>query len=180
MELIEAIKGRRSIRQFLDKPVSHQVMEEIVDIAAFAPSWKNTQTTRYIAIEDKAITDKIADECVLGFSYNTKTIKNAAALIVVTVVNGRSGYEKDGTPTTSKEDRWENFDAGIASQTFCLAAHEKGLGTVIMGIFDEGKVADIVGIPEGQQIAAFIAIGYPVSTPEAPKRKTSSELLTFK
>ena len=101
------------------------------------------------------------------------------ALVVVTMVKNRSGYERDGSYTTSKEDRWEMFDAGIATQTFCLAAHEKGLGTVIMGIFDEAKIEEVIDIPEGQQVAALIAIGHPAITPEAPKRKEVSELVSY-
>ena len=71
------------------------------------------------------------------------------------------------------------FDAGIAAQTFCLAAHEKGLGTVILGVFDEEKIAEVITIPEGQQIAALVAVGYPAEQPEAPKRKTVNELLSY-
>ena len=82
--------------------------------------------------------------------------------------------------TTSKEDRWEVFDAGVCCQTFCLAAHDAGLGTVIMGVYDEKDVADAVGLPEGQIASCLIALGYPDQDPSAPKRKEVSELLTFK
>ena len=72
------------------------------------------------------------------------------------------------------------FDAGIACQSFCLAAHESGLGTVIMGIFDEDGIRNLLNIPEEQELAALIAVGYPDISPEPPKRKTVSELLTYK
>ena len=180
MDLVTGIKERRSIRKFQDKKVPHEVIEEIVNIAAFAPSWKNTQIARYIVVEDPEKIAAIAtEECTLGFTYNIKTMANAPALVLLTMVNGRSGYEKDGSFTTPKGDRWEMFDAGIAAQTFCLAAHEKGVGTVIMGIFDENKVAEIVEIPEGQQLAAIIPMGYPAGEASAPPRKDASQLLTF-
>lgn len=179
METMECIKTRRSCRKFKEEPVPHEVLEEIVSAAAYAPSWKNTQITRYIIVENQEKIHAIASECVLGFEYNTKTINNCAALLVVTMVKNRSGFEKDGSFTTSKGDRWEMFDAGIATQTFCLAAHEKGLGSVIMGIFDEAKIAEVIEIPEGQQVAALVAIGYPVFQPEAPKRKEVTELLSY-
>ena len=95
------------------------------------------------------------------------------------MIQGRSGYERDGSFTTSKEDRWEMFDAGIATQTFCLAAHEKGIGSVIMGIFDEAKVGELINIEEGRKVAALVAVGYPAETPEAPKRKTVEDLVRF-
>ena len=180
MEAMECIKTRRSCRKFQDEAVPHEVLEEVVGVAAYAPSWKNTQITRYIVVEDRDKIQKIANDCVLGFEYNTKTISRCPALVVVTMVKNRSGYEKDGSYTTSKEDRWEMFDAGIATQTFCLAAHEKGLGSVIMGIFDEDKIAEVITIPENQKVAALVAIGYPAFQPEAPLRKEVSELLSFR
>jgi len=143
MDFLECVKGRRSIRKYTGEKIGHDAFEKIVETASYAPSWKNTQTPRYIVIEDKGMLEKIADDCVMGFQYNSATIKNAPALILVTYITGRSGYERDGSFTTSKEDRWEMFDAGIATQTLCLAAYAEGLGSVIMGIFDEAKVADV-------------------------------------
>ena len=71
------------------------------------------------------------------------------------------------------------FDAGVAAQTFCLAAHELGLGTVIMGVFEEDKVMEIAKIPEGQSVSVLIALGFPDEQPNAPKRKPVEDLLTF-
>lgn len=179
MEALQCIETRRSIRSFKNKPVPHDVIEKIVKEASFAPSWKNTQVVRYTIVEDAKIKEEIANSAVLGFSYNTGTITKAAALVVVSIVHGRSGYEKDGSATTSKDDRWEVFDAGIATQTFCLAAHDMGVGSVIMGIFDDEKVGKLVKLPEGQKVAALISIGYPDEEPACPKRKEVSDLVTF-
>ena len=180
MEAIKCIKERRSIRKFKPELVDRETVKEIVSVASYAPSWKNSQIARYIIVEDREIIDKIADECVMDFSYNAKTLKKAPELVIVTAIIGKSGFEQDGSFSTPKEDKWESFDSGIACQTFCLAAHDKGVGTVIMGIFDEYKVAEIVDIPQGQKIVAFIAMGYPDGeAPGAPKRLPSEELMTF-
>lgn len=179
MEVLEAIKTRRSIRVYEDKPVEKEVIEKLVSAAAFAPSWKNSQTARYIAVTDKALKDKVAKDCVMEFGGNTNSIDSAPVLMVITTVNSRSGYERDGSFSTSKETHWQSFDAGIATQTFCLAAHEAGLGTVIMGIYDEKKVIDALNIPEGQSVSALVALGYPAENPEAPKRKGTEQLLSF-
>lgn len=180
MNAIDCIKERRSIRKFKDMEVSADAIASVVATAAYAPSWKNSQTTRYIAVLDKEIKDKLANECMMGFEYNVGTASGAPAMVVVTTINNRSGYERDGSATTSKGTHWQSFDAGIATQTFCLAAHEAGLGTVIMGIFDENKVAEVVGLPEGQSVSALVAIGYPAEEPAAPKRKSAEDLLTIK
>ena len=180
MDVFECITERRSIRDFEDAAVPRALLEEIVGAAAFAPSWKNTQIARYIVVESRDRIDLLAEQCVMGFAPNTATMKRAAALVLVTMVNGRSGYERDGSFSTSKGDRWEMFDAGIATQTFCLAAHAKGLGTAILGIFDEKKVEELFGLPEGQQLAAIIALGYPKSQAAAPRRKPVEELLSYR
>ena len=100
--------------------------------------------------------------------------------MVVTFIKGRSGFERDGSYSTKKEDRWQMFDVGAACQTFCLAAKEKGLGTVIMGIFDEDGISELLHIPEEQELAALIAIGWPDIDPDAPKRKSTEELLQYR
>ena len=179
MEVLKCIETRRSIRKFKDTKISHETMEEIVKAASYAPSWKNTQITRYVVVESDELKSKIANEGVLGFAYNTGTIERAAALVVVTMIGGRCGYERDGSYTTSNEDRWEMYDAGVASQTFCLAAHDKGVGSVIMGIFDENKIAELIALEEGRKVAALIAVGYPDEAPELPKRKEVEELVRF-
>ncbi len=180
METMTCIKERRSIRKYRHEAVEHDKLLRVAETAAYAPSWKNTQVVRYIVIENRKMIDKIADECVMGFAYNAATIKNAPALVVVTYIAGRSGFERDGSFSTGKEDRWEVFDAGIATQTFCLAAHNEGFGTVIMGIFDEAKVAQAAGVPDGQKVAALVPIGYADESPALPKRKTAEELLSFR
>lgn len=177
MNAKELLTSRRSVRNFTSQAVDKKMLEEIVSVAKYAPSWKNTQSVRYMAILDPKVRERIAETCVLGFDLNQKTIRNAPALVLLTTVNKRSGYERDGSPSTSKGSHWQSFDAGVAAQTFCLAAHLNGLGSVIMGIFDEQRLKELVSVPDGESISAMIAIGYPERIPAAPKRKETEQLL---
>ena len=79
MEALECIKTRRSIRKFTEQPVTEDEVRQVVEAAAFAPSWKNTQIARYIVVTDKEKKDKLADNCMLGFAYNQKTTHGAPA-----------------------------------------------------------------------------------------------------
>ena len=180
MEALENIRTRRSIRKFTDEPVDHATLEKIVEAASFSPSWKNTQIVRYIAIEDPALKERIANEGTTIWPGNGDIIKQAPVLVAVCIVKNRSGFERDGSFSTVREDRWEFFDAGIASQTFCLAAYEHGLGTVILGLFDIDTISSLIEVPEGQELVALIPVGYPAEEPTAPKRKAVSDLLTIK
>ena len=177
MNATECIKGRRSIRKYKNDKIDHSILHSIISNTSYSPSWKNTQITRYIAIEDTSIIQKIADDFTPEF--NSNIIRQVPMLIAVTFIKERSGYERDGSFSTKKGDRWQMFDVGVACQTFCLAAHEQGLGTVIMGIFDEDKVAEMIGMPEEREMVALIALGYPNEEPVAPKRKTVDDLLTI-
>ena len=174
----ECIKGRRSIRAFTQEPISHELIADIVETASYAPSWKHTQIVRYVAVEGE-LKDKIA-QCTSAYARNGEIIAAAPMVIVVTIIKGRSGFERDGSFSTHRGEGWQMFDAGVASEAFCLAAYEKGLGTVIMGIFDDDKVAELLDIPEGRDVVALIPVGYPAETPVAPRRKSVEEMVIFK
>ena len=122
----ECITGRRSIRQYTDQPVSHELLAQIVETASYAPSWKNTQIVRYIAVEGEKKAKLAA--CTSSFPGNGKIMENAPMVVAVTVIKGRSGFERDGSFTTARGDAWQMFDAGVASEAFCLAAYDQGLG----------------------------------------------------
>ena len=179
MEALECIKTRRSVRKFTEQPVDRALLEQVVAAAAYAPSWKNTQIARYTVVTDPAKKQRLADECMMDFAFNQKTLSHAPALVVVTAITGRSGYERDGSFSTSQGTHWQSFDAGVAAQTFCLAAHALGLRTVIMGIFDEAKVRAVLDLPAEQMVSAIIAIGHPAEQPVCPKRKDVDTLLQF-
>ena len=174
----DCIKGRRSIRKFKEQPIDRELLSEIIETASYAPSWKHTQITRYIAVTGE-LKDKRAAECTSAYPKNGEIIMQAPMLIVVTYIKGRSGFERDGSFSTAKEGSWQMFDAGVAAQTFCLAAYEQGIGSVIMGIFDEAKAASLLNIPEEREIVALIPIGYPDEEPVAPRRKPVEDLLSF-
>lgn len=179
MQLKDAIRERRSVRNFKPEPIPHEVINEIMENVRFVPTWKNTQIVRYYLVEDPALKARFdAGEFCYGFTYNANTIKRAPQVMVLAYRKGVSGHEKDGSNATPKgDDFWEAFDCGIAAQTFCLLAHEKGIGTVIQGYFDDAMIAEALNIPEGYSVGAVIPIGYPEEEPKTPKRVEAEELI---
>lgn len=177
MNTTECIRTRRSIRKFKAAPVDHSLLESLISDTSYSPSWKNSQITRFIAIEDSSILGSIVQDYTP--SFNSDIIKQVPVLLAVTFVKGRSGFERDGSFSTKKGDRWQMFDVGVACQTFCLAAHNAGLGTVIMGIWDEDGITKLLKLPDDQELAALIAVGWPDVDPDVPMRKSVDELLTY-
>ena len=181
MDAQQCILTRRSVRKFAGRPVPHELLEQVVALAAYAHSWKNTQISRYIAIEDPAVRETIAAEYCLPGANNPTIIRGCPLLVAQAFVKARSGYERDGAYTTDREDGWQYYDCGIAAQTFCLAAHDLGLGTVIMGVFDRKRLQEYLQVPEDQELMALIAVGYPDGGPlTAPKRKGVDVLLSWR
>ena len=80
MTTAECIRQRVSCRRFQETPIPREDIRRVVDLARFSPSWKNTQPVRYIVIDDPALKERMARECIPGQGFNTKTINRAAAL----------------------------------------------------------------------------------------------------
>lgn len=181
MDAKTCLKTRRSVRRFQDQPVSRELISEVVATAQFAPTWKNSQTVRYVYIDDPDLKARIAGEATLNFAKNKDNITGAAGLMVVATVHGIAGFNEDGSYSSDKGEHWESFDAGICTQTLCLALHEAGLGSVIMGLFDSKKVAELVQLPEGWLVSCIMAVGYPAEGQHGKAvRKPLDEVLSFR
>lgn len=104
---------------------------------------------------------------------STNAVVDAPVLIALCGKLKNSGYYKGSTPT--KFGDWFMFDLGIICQTLCLAAHANGLGTVVVGLFDQDKAGEIINLPEDHEVVALIPMGYSDQHPSPPKRKEVAE-----
>ena len=176
MELNNAIFERRSIRKYKDQPVSEQQVREILWAASNAPSWTNSQPSRYFVAMDAA-RDAVAEMLP---QFNKNNVINAPVLIVSCVKKGTSGYRKDGTAATHLDDGFLHFDNGLRVQNICLKALDMGLGTLIMGLYDEKAIRAYFEIDDTLEIVCVLSIGYPVDQPAARPRKSVEEIAVFK
>lgn len=175
MDAIKAIKERRSVRKYKEKKVDRKTIDEILEVSRWSPSWANFQVARYTIVENDDLIARLAEEGVSGFIYNVNTLRNAPGVAVISYVRGKSGKLDEETYATSKGQEWEVFDAGIACQTFCLAAHAKGVGTCIMGVIDSERIAEILGLPDGESVATMVVYGYEKGGHPAPTDRKEVE-----
>ncbi len=176
MEVLEAIKTRRSIRKYKPTPVDDETIELVLEAARWAPSWANTQCQRFIVVRDSKRKAELADIT----TYNnpaTKEIRTAQVVNVACAELGKSGYYS-GQEASDKGD-WYMFDVAIAMQNLVLAAHAVGLGTVYNGLFDAKKAASILGVPEGFCVVTVTPLGYPDQEPNPRPRKELSEIVFY-
>lgn len=177
MELIEGLKKRRTIRSFNDKEIDIKVIEKIIDATRFQPTWKNTQIVRFYFTNDNKKINEISEN--IGHDWNKNIIKNAKGVMVLAYKTNISGYEKDKTPSTTKGSHFESFDTGVMAEGFVLSCFNYGIGTVIMGIFDENRLKKVIGVKDDEAIACVIPMGYYDELPSPPKKKEVSELLNI-
>lgn len=177
MDLMEAIKGRRSIRKYKSDSVPEEALHTVLEAVRCAPSWGNTQCWKIIVVKDPKIKTELA-KTVPKVNPALSSMTEAPILLVLCGEKGISGYY-GGKPSTEKGD-WLVFDSGLAMQNLCLAAHGVGLGTVIMGLFDHQKVGEILGLPQNIEVVAMTPLGYPATKGIMPRRKEHSEFVFYK
>jgi nitroreductase len=176
MDLMEAIKERRSIRKYKPDPVPEEALHQVLEAVRWAPSWNNTQCWEIIVIKDVETKSEVLKAMTKPNPAHSAMIE-APVLLVLCGKKAVSGYYR-GKPVTGKGD-WLMFDTGLAMQTLCLAAHGLGLGTVVVGMFDHQKAGEILGVPENVEVVAMTPLGFPASGSPAPKRKEISEFVFY-
>ncbi len=184
MDVLEAIKNRRSIRRYKADPVDDKVVNSVIEAAHWAPSWGNMQCWRFIVVRDPKVKDELAGT-LLKVKVDNEWVENAAAssvkqapvLIVLCAEKGKVGFRSDGTPATDKGDCWLMFDIALAMENLALAAHALGLGTVIIGNFDAEKVAKILEVPAGLTVVTMTPLGFPDHKGQVSPRKDLSEVI---
>ena len=176
MDLMEAIRERRSIRKYKSNPVSEEALQKVIEAVRWSPSWANTQCWELIVVRDPNVKSELANT-LTATNPARSSMTEAPLVIVLCGKKGISGFKK-GEVATVKGD-WLMFDTGIAMQTLCLAAHDLGLGTVVVGLFDHKKAEEILGVPQNVEVVAMTPLGYPAAAGGPPKRKELSDFVYY-
>lgn len=153
----ELIKSRRTIRKFLQKPLSCEQLAEYIDAARVAPSGANLQPLKYIAVQSKEMTDKMFPLVkwagYLAPEYNPKDDERPTAYIVVCADTEirKTGYD---------------MDVGAAVENIILSALSDGVGACWMAAIDRDEIRKLLDIPVYCEIPCVVALGYPKETPK--------------
>lgn len=169
---MEVVKGRRSIRNYQDKEIPQEVLDQVLEALRWSPSWANTQCWEVVVVKDPERKQKLQEILSKG-NPATRAMMEAPVVLAMCAKRERAGFYHN--QATTKFGDWFMFDLGIATQTLCLAAHSLGLGTVVVGLFDHSKAMELVSAPEGCELVALIPLGYPSKVSGAPKRREINE-----
>lgn len=181
MDLFEAIKTRRSIRKYQDKPVEDEKLQAVLEAVRLAPSWANYQCWRLVVVKDKTTREKVSDLSYVesyfapkGYKSNPskKALAEAPVVIVLCADPAQSGVIWN--------QKYYLVDTGIASENLMLAARAQGLGTVFVGVFEEEKLKSLLNIPVSVRIVGLFPLGYPAEEKKnGPQRKPLQEICAY-
>lgn len=170
MDVLEAVKGRRSIRAFKNQDVPAEIVEKLIDAARRAPSAGNIQPWEFIIVRKPKIKRRLVEAAL-----DQVFIEEAPVVIVVCANEVRSsqGYGARG------ETLYCIQDTAAAIQNIHLTAYSLGLGTCWVGAFSEEEAREILNVPHGIRPVAIIPIGYPAKAPTARGRRPVSQMVHY-
>ncbi|MGB4655488.1 MAG: nitroreductase family protein [Bacteroidales bacterium] len=157
MDFLSLVKQRQSVRKYQDKDIPHRVIDKCLEAARLAPSASNSQPWKWIIVDQPDVLAPVAKACNDMKAIN-KFVAGAKAIAVIVLEKPKLITR---IATTIKKREWSLIDVGIAAEHFCLQATELGLGTCMIGWYNEKKIQEVLEIPKNKSIALLIAMGYP-------------------
>lgn len=165
MDVRTAIEQRRSIRKYADRELSREEVDKLLSAAHLAPSARNRQEWRFIAVTDKSLIREIAEASGQGFAAD-------ASLIIAGAGPEPSYVMRSGTPASV-------VDVTIALTQVSLLAVEMGLGTCWIGGFPQDEIRELLGVPDEYRVVMLLSVGYPAEDPAPRPRRPFAEVVSY-
>ena len=198
MEVLDAIRQRRSIRRYTDEPVSREHLETIIQAGRFAPSAENRQPWRFIVITDRDTIARLSTKIREGLRRLLKYrfivqlwLKELRNRDVLKLLYGAAHARQDiiffDAPAVifivTTDLLFNDESCACAAQNMMLAAHALGLGSCWIGFasvlgLKKTMLRDI-GVPEDYHIAATLVVGHPKGNPQPPMRNPMADVINW-
>jgi nitroreductase len=178
MNFQELISNRQSVRKYFDKPVETEKIEKIIEAVHLAPSACNSQPWKIIIVDEPELKNEVARATFSKTIAFNKFAVQAPVIAVLVIEKAKLIAQIGGS---IKNMEYTQIDIGIAAAHFCLQAAELGLGTCMIGWFDEKKIRKLLNIPEKRKVGLVITLGYPPEDYKMRKkiRKPLTEICGF-
>ena len=174
------LSSKRSLRNFLDKPIEKEIMERIIEVACQAPSDLNSQNRKFIVLNDKEKIDTLEAYIVEGFrQYVAGALKQGmpeSSLEIIISNDIIENFEKGKKPVfkgapsvifiagpVPEKELFAGYSCVVAQTYLVLMAHSLGLGSCVIGraLYDVQKLGEFLEVPAGHKIYSAITLGYP-------------------
>ena len=178
MDFLTLVNKRQSTRKYSSRGIEAGKLKRCLEAARLAPSASNSQPWTMIVVNEPVLKDKVAKETFSKvFSFNKFVLE--APILVVFVIEKPRIITQIGGKIKNKE--YPLIDIGIVSEHFCLQATEEGLGTCMLGWFNEKPIKELLHIPEKKTIGLIVSVGYaPEDYKQREKtRKKYKDVVTY-
>jgi nitroreductase len=175
-KMLEIIESRQSDRRYSNKPVEKEKLDRIIEAGRMSPSACNAQPWKFVVVTDPPVLKKLAEAASAKLLNMNRFLVQAPVMIVVVKERPNVTSRVGGT---IKDKDYSLIDIGIASGNICLQAKAEGLGSCMIGWFDEARVKKILGIPGKRRVELIITIGYSLSEYRMKKRKPLEEVVSY-
>jgi len=178
MKFSDLITIRQSVRKYQDRPVEDEKIAQLLEAVRLAPSASNSQPWKVIVVNDPLLKNAVANATFSTLVSFNKFVPQAPVIMVFTIQKPKLITQLGGH---LKDRDFPLIDIGIAAEHFCLQAAELGLGTCMLGWFDEEAVKTLLHIPKKTRIGLLITVGYAEEGYPLRKkiRKDTSEICSF-
>ncbi|MFW5832011.1 MAG: nitroreductase family protein [Prolixibacteraceae bacterium] len=178
MDFQKLIAQRQSVRKYLDKPIEKEKIEKLIEAVRISPSACNSQPWKLIIVDNPELKNKVA-KATFNKAVSFNKFAEQAPVIAVLVIEKAKPIAQIGGLIKNQE--YPEYDIGIAAAHFCLQAAELGLGTCMIGWFNQKKIRELLHIPKKRKIGMLIASGYPPEDYKVRKkiRKPVEEICGF-
>jgi len=174
--LLKLIISRQSDRKYANKPVEKEKLERIIEAGRMSPSACNAQPWKFIIADDPDLVLKIAEAAsakLLGMNSFV-----AQATVIIVIVREKPNMSSKVGATIKNKD-YSLFDIGIATANICLQAEAEGIGSCIIGWFDEKQLRKLLAIPKSKRVELIITLGYSLSEKREKRRKPLEETVSY-
>lgn len=174
--LLDLIKSRQSDRKYSNRPVEQDKLERIVEAGRMAPSACNAQPWKFILVAHPDLVAKIAEAASAKLIGMNSFVAQAPLILVI--VREKPNFSSKVGATLKNKD-YSLIDIGIAAENICLQAKAEGIGSCIIGWFDESEIRKILSIPKSKRVELLITLGYSLSDTREKKRKPGNETVSY-
>jgi nitroreductase len=175
-KILNLISSRQSDRKFSNVPVEKEKLERIIEAGRMSPSACNAQPWKFIVVNEPELLKEMAVAASAKLLGMNSFVGQAPLQIVI--VREKPNFTSKVGATIKNKD-YSLIDIGIATANICLQAEAEGLGTCILGWFDEKMVRKLLGIPASKRVELIITLGYSLSEQRGKKRKPASETVAY-
>ncbi len=156
-EFLDLVQQRQSDRKYTDQPVEQEKLMRCLEAARLAPSASNSQPWTFVVVDEPELRQQV-EKAAMGPLYSFNKFAVQAPVVIALIMEKPKIVTELGGRLKKKE--YPLIDAGITAEHFCLQATEEGLGTCMIGWFDEKNVMALLNVPEEKSIPLLITVGY--------------------